>query len=57
MRAAVSEYLELLKKEIDAYSERDVVYFIVTRTRMRIARTPRYVLINIPGNCLFYIQK
>lgn len=42
LRAAIAEDLELLKKEIDAYSGRDVVYFIATRTRVRIARKPRY---------------
>lgn len=42
MRTAISEYLTYLKNEMDSYSERDVVYLIATRTRVRIANTPRY---------------
>ena len=44
LRAAISKYLDLLKEDMDAYSERDVVYFIATRTRVRIAKKPRYAI-------------
>jgi hypothetical protein len=42
LRPEISAYLQSIKAEIDAYSERNFVYLIATRPRVRVIAQPRY---------------
>jgi hypothetical protein len=42
LRSEISAYLKSVKDEIDAYSERNFIYVIATRPRVRVLEKPRY---------------
>jgi hypothetical protein len=46
LRSEIGEQMQSLKRAIDAYSERNFVYLIATRPRVRIAGKPRYKLLS-----------